>query len=469
MLLNLNNDINFTSKNRPKPFKNAVCPDVLMQSIIPNPDKMGIFSNDSGKIAWGMNLASIYGAFYPLSLPESVEFEEDREILFSKKPEDCARWTHWVNPKNGKTYIVIKKKDNEDGTKTVRLLDIDGKFIKEKDITPKKIIQVDTFRGRENIDYGANIGFSHGDIVRKHLERNNPLCEIESIDIADCSTKEIVDEAYVTAFENILQRIWDGENIDVINCSFGADFKPEPDEEAMGSSSGIMKILNNEFSRDIANEIIPLLDEITKTGTRVVFAAGNEGKDYVSLEFGASGVDVVGSIEDNGSVSEFSSARNFARHYERGRYHYKAEKYGINMTGKPGADVSYENTPYAKFIGKKPEDLLLDGNEVLEYKKLNELRIEGKIDRFSYSRQMAKFKGKIIKFKDTGKKFPQAEIKDGSNIYYSPERCLLLTTDKDGFLVPYLIRGEIKGTSFSAPVRSAKIALNETMQEVLES
>ena len=40
------------------------------------------------------------------------------------------RWTYWVNPKNGTVYIVINKKDNENGTKTVRILDCDGSFIK---------------------------------------------------------------------------------------------------------------------------------------------------------------------------------------------------------------------------------------------------------------------------------------------------------------------------------------------------
>lgn len=460
-------NISFTSR-RKKPFS-VTCPDVLMREIIPNPDKMSIFETKNGKEAWGMNLGSIYTAHYPLPLPQDVEFEEDREIIFSNKAEDSHKWTHWINPKSGKTYIVIKKKDNEDGTKTVRVLDIDGRFIKEKDIVPKKIIQVDTFANRENIDYGAHIGFNHGEIVRKHLERNNPLADIESIDITDYSVREIGDEPYVKAFEDILERIWDGEKIDVVNCSFGADFKPDADEEAMVSASAIRDVLTNEFSKDIANEIIPLLEEIAKTGTRVVFAAGNEGKDYVSLEFGAKGIDIVGSIDDNGKVSDFSSARNFATHYEVGRYHYIAEKEGINLTGKPGADYSYENTPYRKFSGKRPENFLLNKEETEEYKKLNELRKKGKIDRFEFANKMAKFKGKILRIEDTDKIFSGVELKSGANIFYSPDRNLLLSTTPDGFLIPYLIRGELKGTSFSAPVRSAKIALNETMQEILES
>lgn len=82
---------------------------------------------------------------------------------------------------------------------------------------------------------------------------------------------------------------------------------------------------------------------------------------------------------------------------------------------------------------------------------------------------MAKFKGKILRIEDTDKIFSGVELKSGANIFYSPDRNLLLSTTPDGFLIPYLIRGELKGTSFSAPVRSAKIALNETMQEILES
>lgn len=464
----LNSGIN-TFKGKHKRQFSVVCPDVKMQKIIPNPEKMGIFESEKGKEAWGMNLGAIYTAFYDVPIPKNIEFEEDREILLSKEPEDAAKWTPWINPKTGRTYFVIKKRDNEDGTKTVRVLDVDGRFIKEKDIVPKKIIQADTFAGRENIDYGANIGFSHGDIVRKHLERNNPIADIETIDITDYSARGIGDEAYIRAFENILERIWDGEKIDVVNCSFGADFKPNPEEEAMTSSSGIKEIVRGEFPKDISNEIIPLLEEIAKTGTRVVFAAGNEGKDYVSLEFGAKGIDVVGSIDDDGSISDFSSARNFAVHYERGRYHFEATKYGINLTGKPGADFSYENTPYKRFALKRPENFLLTKEEVEEYKKLQELRGKGKIDRFEFAKRAAKFKGRILRLEDSGKTFPIAGIKNGANIFYSPERNLLLTTTPDGFLIPYLTKYECKGTSYSAPVRSAKLALNEAMREILEA
>lgn len=469
--INITNSINVSFKgNSTKSFP-IDCPDIKMKTILQNSHRMDIFNTEKGKDFWAMNLAAIYYANHPITMPSKIECEEDRQILSSKNPEDCAKWTHWINPKNGKTYIVINKKNNEDGTRTVRVLDADGKFIKETNIVPKKIIQVDTFSGTHNIDYGGNIGFHHGEIVRKHIERNNPIADIETVNITDFSTKEISDEAYIMTLEDILQRISNGEKIDVINCSFGADFKPDTDtdEDAMHSSSAITDIINKKFSTDSSNKIIQLLEQITKTGTRVVFAAGNEGKDYISLEFGAKGIDVVGAINDNGSVCDFSSARNFAFHYEKGRYSYKANRYGINITGKPGVDFSYENTPYQPFIGKKPEDFLLNSDELQEYKQLLTLRKRKEINRFEYSAKMAKFKDKILKVEDSDKSFTGTPIKNHSNVFYYPNKCLLLTTTQDGFLIPFLTQYSYKGTSFSAPVRSAKIALNEAMTEILET
>ena len=46
----------------------------------------------------------------------------------------------------------------------------------------------------------------------------------------------------------------------------------------------------------------------------MVFAAGNDGENSVSLEFGAKGIDIVGAINKDGNVCDFSSARNFAMH-----------------------------------------------------------------------------------------------------------------------------------------------------------
>jgi len=463
-MLNIS-QINLNFKGRKEKQEGVVCPDVLMAKICPKPLYESFFTDERGKEAWAMNIGSIYSARYSYPCPDCASLE-DKEILFSKKPETAKKWTHWINPKTGRTYIVINKKDNKDGTKTARILDCDGNFIKEADIKPKKIIQIDNFNGRTSLDYGGNIAFSHGEVVRCYLERNNPLADIESINIGDVSTKEIEDGPYVAAFEDILLRLMDGEKIDVINCSFGADFKPAQDEDAMFTSNGLKEVLNKEFSKDVANKIIPLLEEITKFGTRVVFAAGNEGKDYVSLEFGADGVDVVGAINDDGTVCDFSSARNFAKHYERGIYTYRAQKYGINATGKPGADFSYEGTAYEPFMGKKPEEFLVSKDELKEYKKLNDLRKSNKLGRFEYNTRASKYTEKLFRLEDCGKNFKGIEL-DPFNTYFYPKKSLLLTTDSNGFLVPVLLRRACNGTSMSAPVRSAKIALNETMQEIL--
>ncbi len=468
--IKLLNSVNFNYINFKGGYKKSdknTCPDILMSKICPDYLKSIFFSDDNGKEAWAMNLGAIYYTRNAMPVPDKAE-DKDREILFSKKPEMARRWTYWVNPKSGTVYIVINKKDNENGTKTVRILDCDGSFIKEADVFPKKIIQIDNFNNSETIDYSSNITFSHGEVVNQHIKRNNPLADVEIINVGDSKAGEINSTLCKAAFKDILLKLQNGEKIDVINCSFGVDLESEQDKDIIFSSEKVKEILKQKFPNDATNEIIPLIEEIIRSGTRVVFAAGNDGENSVSLEFGAKGIDIVGAINKDGNVCDFSSARNFAKHYEKGEYNYNAQKYGINVTEKPGADFTYDGTPYEQFMGKKPEDFLINEDELEEYKKLNTLKEEGKLGRFEYNLKAAKYNNNLFCLKDYNGKFTNIKVDDFSNIYYYPKKSLLLTTDSDGFLIPLLKKQNYCGTSLSAPVRSAKIALNETMYEILE-
>jgi len=398
--------------------------------------------------------------------PKAVE-AEDIKLLSSNAADMVKKWTRWIDPKSGKMYTVINKGNNPDGTRIVRVLNEAGELTAEKSIIPKKIIIIDNFQEQNATAYTSLDYFfkSHGSIVEKFLERNNPVADIEHIHHG------LDDAQDIDIFKHILDRIKSGEKIDVINCSFGYLF--DLDRAMTGCSTKLKRTYpaNKEFINTLLScpdeeysmqqKIMGLIEDITSTGTRIVFASGNEGKLGLNLYAGAKGVDVVGALGQEGRIADYSSSVQMLQHLESGIVRPKLSEHGINITGLSGVDVSFKNTVFEDFLNKKLSGCLASEDEIEAYKKLEEMRLKKLISRDDFNNQVRqKFIGKLKPTKKQGEymAFPGA--------YAQPIR---LKTGSNGQLIPDIKMAEIEGTSYAAPVRSAKIALNKTMREILDT
>lgn len=447
MLNNLDfyNSIAFKgNSNKPKSTSNPV------QS-----DRKGLFDTEQNKKAQTMNLAAIYDIKHHISETRpKVKSKEDRDIVYSNTPEMSKRWTTWINPKTLKAYTVINKKNNPDGTRTLRILNEEGNLIKEKDIKPKKIVILDSKQCERLIFRGKRI--SHYDLVKLFIERYNPAVDIEFLNCGNLKGEgaELNYSIVKEQLENISKRIADGEKIDYINCSFGYDCSYSPDDPVD------RKAFNKIFSDTIEDakqdpkiaEVISAIEkmqDLISKGVKVVYGAGNKGKNSFGMEcVMCSGAEIVGSFDENGKVSDFSASRHYATGYEQSEHIITAKKDGLNITGKPGVDISYKGTTIENYTNKKVKDCLIGIDKAQELFK---------------NHKEDELKGKVI----------QATNADGSieeGVYIAPVGVpyAKFKASDDGYLIPItnFSTNKIFGTSFSAPIRTAKLALNETMKEI---
>ena len=312
---------------------------------------------------------------------------------------------------------------------------------------------------------------SHGKAVKKIVERNNPLADIERFNIGCIiknddgiwtnNTKEKLNkDLIVDTFKKIIQRIKDGEKIDAINCSFEIKsynlLKPndEINDIVIDSYPVALKQLARHWTKK-GNEIIETVQEITQNGTRIIFSAGNRGKRCFNQYCRSTGAEFTGALANDGKIADFSSSRQFCQHYERGMLPIKLYKDGMNITGKPGIDIPYKDTWFEKFQGKKPQNYELLNLE--DFKSL-----------------IKKCYAKTVTM-DEIKKLNDKLVPTGENMCF----CFNCIDNKlqihslvviNDCLAPHeALKSTLRGTSFAAPQRTAKITLNEAMKEILNS
>ena len=417
------------------------------------------FATKEGKEARAMNLAALKGIKgAPLEKPVA-KYSEDIKLLSSNDADMVKKWTQWINPSSGKMYTVIRKKDNPDGTILVRVLDETGELVKEKNIKPKNMVVIDMFDDEI---------FAHGQYTDKIIERNNPLCNTECINVSYFGSPYA--PKVIRWLKKILKAMEGGKKIDAINlCVGGAksfNSTNEVNELVKKSYPAAKQLLFNYEGEEkmLQDEIIPLIQKITDDGVRVVVAAGNSSKgEDIVYWYGIDGVDFVGALNQNGQLSYYSSSRPFCKHYETGDFNVQVLKNGVNITGKPGVDISYKNTWFEPLQGKKPEDCLISSKESRELEEIMEkypdLDIGEGIDKEEYDKIIEKYGDKIVCTGDN--KYAKA-----FDPMYTSD---VITTDECGYMIPFLKRHQICGTSFAAPQRTARITLNETMKEILNS
>lgn len=378
--------------------------------------------------------------------PQSSTFAkatvEDLNRLTSTKLEDTFSRVQWTNPKDGKVYHLLKQGKTEDGKIIIRILDKDGAFVKETAIEPKKIAIIDSKCHGLSVENPTNIPeideLTHINAVELFARRNNPFAEYEVIDAGTPiigSKFSYLDENKVI---NEIQRLQSRNDVNYLNCSFGQDVLSAD------------KTLASENTLKISEE----LDKLADKGVRVLQASGNgDGGSIVKRTYSAGllnskKVEGVGALTDKGGISSFSGSRSsrYTQHYEQGEFTLNITPDGVNITGLPGTDIAFsEKNPFVgktlgrirRFLDSRPQ----------EYQLINKYGYE------EGSRLYRELSEKYKKYDDFINQvhFPNARYE----------------CDSDAIAALNLQQLRIEGTSFSAPARTAKLALNDMMEGIL--
>ncbi len=393
------------------------------------------FSSPEMQMARTLNKIAIHSVKSPKKFTYPKASHEDLKRLTSTTLEASYQRAVWTNPKDGKIYHLLKEKELDNGNIAIKILNEDGSFHKNAEITPKKILILDNF------DTKDGYGLSHGELVSTFLRRNNPFAKIEEINHGD---SYILTGKNLEEFKKIAERINNGEKIDFINCSNGS----------------IVYSTDKRFQQDNS-----LLSQIGKH-TRVLFASGNEpnnaknaANQILVLNKNLEGV---GALSPNtGSISTFSASRNsfFTQHYEVGEYRMRPTPHGINITGLPGTDF----VPTKSNLKELQKNMFAGKSVDRVTKFIN--NIQGRI-RDLYS-EKSKLYSPNLSISELIEK--QKIIDSRMNILQMRKRKIFdALADCQPVNGVYELRNaSLSGTSFSTPVRVAKLALNDMLKDIL--
>lgn len=373
--------------------------------------------------------------------PKTFNFQkatkEDLKRLTSNTIEDSYSRVTWTNPKDSKIYHILKEKELDNGNISVRILNEDGSFLKNAEVKPKKIVIIDDFN-----DKSQSYGLTHGEMVSTFAKRHNPFAKVETIDVGMSFPH---DSKYIEAVESLNRRVNNGEQIDFVSCSNGA----------------ICYTTDKRF-RNIPSEL-DSISNLANGKTRVLYSSGNSINDAAktanNVLLTTRQVEGVGSISPNThKISDFSASRNsyFTQHYECGEYHFRPTSNGVNITGLSGTDLVIkdknfnERIQYNPVIGKSKERVDKCMNKIKEeidnvYKEKSNLFKGGRID-------FAKLK----KLEERLATLERRKIKLNNYCYDSKL--------ENGV---YEAPTNVVGTSFSTPIRAAKLSLNEMFKDIV--
>ncbi len=322
-----------------------------------------VFSSQDGKIARTLNKTALYRD--PLDTINRKPIEgfypdasgEDLKLLLSGSQRDIQKKCSYVSPKDLKTYNILLKSKNKDGTLNVRILDDYGKFIKEAQIKPKKVIVLDNFSNANvPLTFDNKQKIPHGEVVKKIIQRSNPFNHYEFIDI---SAGENRLNPYA-ALVQLLKRVEAGEKIDAISCSFAKEFSEEMLEDMLA-----IKLKNRTMveqkeviqeaagSYDDLKELIDnnkLFEQLKEHGVKIFVGAGNSNKivdgkkeNAINADLFNNGTQGVGALNHEGKIAGYSASRKsiFTPNYENGDLLIEYRQRGFNIAGGAGIDVPY--------------------------------------------------------------------------------------------------------------------------------
>lgn len=379
------------------------------------------------------------------SYPKATK--QDLKRLTSQTIEDSYSRVEWLNPKDGKTYNLLKQGETKDGKVIIRILDNEGAFIKEAQIKPKTILIPDNYT-----DTTTTFGIPHGELTMTYAKRNNPFARYSKINL---SKEDLVNKK---DFEKINEYLKQGNDADYISCSYGI---------TVNYNKQKLELTDNFKS---ALEEYEQYDTITNNHRRILFGANNASEnEYNQVPILANKylwenkkVEGVGALSHGlGKIANFSLSRNssLTQHYELGEFYPRLTKNGLNITELPGTDLPFPNSKMEK-LAQNP---LLGKSTKKVQSLLNQID----------SRILDLEKEKAAIFRQ--KKSIMEKLKEKSSIDHKIE----LYQQRKRKILSYMndfvnVNGElniaapsITGTSLSTPIRAAKLALNDMMEGVI--
>lgn len=394
-----------------------------------------------------MNKIALHQSQNPIIRTYPKASADDLKRLTSETIGDSYARAEWTNPKDGKIYNLLKEGETEDGKILVKILDSEGDFIKNAKLTPKTILIPD--------NYSEILPFyriTHGDLVLTYARRNNPFAKYVRLTITNDELEAHKDLA------KIVQYLDEQGAADYISCSYGLKVGVK------------RKIRIPKDLKEILQPQSSIYDKLITGNRRVIFAANNasyreynNSSELSNLYLCANDkVEGVGSLcEKRGKVAPFSISRNseLTQHYELGEFTPKLTKFGINITGLPGTDIPLLNNRLEKhlknpLLGKsvdRIQNIIKDLNNRIKFLEQ---------EKYALFKSNESFKSLLQK---------RSILEEKISIYAKRKRKILSNA---GELVN--IRGEynipietLSGTSFSTPIRTAKLALNDMMEGII--
>ena len=405
------------------------------------------FSSVEMQQARMMNKIAIRQIKTPVNKKKEKATVQDYKRLTSEAIEDTYSRVEWTNPKDGKTYNLIKQGMTDDGKIKVRILDAEGAFIKEAELTPKNIIILDNFQEQTRF-----FDLSHGDLVSVYARRYNPFANYIKIQ-KDLTSPDL--HADINAVKEAIKR--EGK-ADYISFSYSVNVKGVKSHKVKISQlpDRMQKLIKQDSSR---------LDNIKDA--RILCSAGNSNSQESAknitnhLLVSQERIEGVGALSNSGKIADFSASRNseITQHYELGEFVPRLTPYGINVTGLKGTDIeinpklfeAYRHNPLAGKSVERVNNLI---NKIQT--EINNLHKEA-VGLFKQKKNISeilnekqKIDKKIMMYEQRKKK-----LLDFANQLFRIDGCYEISPEK------------ITGTSFSTPVRSAKLALNDMMEGIL--
>lgn len=465
----------------------------------------------------------------PVNSTFSKASAEDLRRLTSETIEDSYSRVQWTNPKDGKVYNLLKQGETEDGKVLVRILDQDGAFIKEAEMMPKKIVIYDT--GKTKVDLGSYYEeISHGELVTRFAKRANPFADIKFVNIDRERPQKTILDIHLNLedeLKQLQQRLINGEKVDYISLSLGLNSKIIPPKSFLEKAGKSLKEYKTSVDTFPTSQLIkahPNLRILQASGNngkdvispdlmfKSVEGVGALGKDGKIAEFSSSRNSLL------------------TQHYEQGIFTKHPTRFGLGYFDSYSTDIALK-PKFAElaqnYIGKTPD--VVDDNLYRQMNKLKEIARKKYKEEFNRIRKQVvtiEEENKLNKLKEIfrnesdpiKKKFANKEYWDYSrNLnnkvrneminYENPEglqyKEFITYTDKNNLVHRGLRTGEyetfertpyetdfdtlsfitdlegklclapaskifpVQGTSFSTPIRTAKLALNDMMEGIL--
>ena len=407
------------------------------------------FSSIEMQTAQKMNKIALRQAKTGIQRTFTKATPEDYARLTSTRIKDTYARAEWTNPKDGKVYHLLKEYVTKNGKIKVRILDSEGAFIKEAELTPKIIAIPDIY----NVE-SKYFGLAHGDIVTTFAKRHNPFARYIPFDV---SLTKLHNQ---TELREIVEYVNKGNRIDYISGSIGRFIT--------GKGHKIKEFTLNEQVRTLKPELFDY-EDLSGKGIRILIGSGN-AKTEEELAEGINNLilscqpkaEGVGSISPKtGKLSEFSGSKSseLTQHYEVGEVTPTLTRHGINITGLPGTDIKYPNNRL-KELSQNP----LIGKPVDKVKAL-QAKIEARI------KELERAKMELF-----SQKLPFPELMEKSK---QIDQAIQINMQRKKKLLDYSFQliqrngkyevalPEITGTSIAAPTRVAKIALNDMMEGII--